>query len=327
MSSKASPSGTKDIGQSLKYAAGFSFILFLIKFITFISTGSLLLLASVFDSLADSVNSMINHYIHKISRIQADKEHPFGHGGFEVVGSLVQGLIILFLGAGLMQESVRKMLDDSVVLENHEQLPIAAGVLIFSAIGGYLIQFYLQRKIKELEKRRERSLSLLSDKAHYTGDAVVNLLASAGVMAIYWSQAVILDGFFGALGALFLMGTGYPILKKVFRDIVHKEAPVNLQQQIINLVFEADSRIKGVHQFRSRELGPHLFVDFHMKVPDLLPVREAHDLAATVQNKITEYLPRADVLIHIDPESEKEPPSWSPSWDLPESAPDPKKLS
>ena len=306
-----------DISRSLRLAAGCSFILFLIKLMTFIASGSLLLLASVFDSLADSVNSLINHYVHKISRSQPDREHPFGHGGFEVVGSLVQGLFILFLGVGLLQESLRKVFDEEAGMHEPERLPLAAIVLLFSAAGGLLIQRFLSAQAKRLEKRNERSLSLLADRAHYTGDAIVNLLSSAGIMLVYKTGMISLDGVLGALGAFFLMGTGYPILYKAFRDIVHREAPPKLQQDIINLVFSLDQRIKGVHQFRSRELGHHLFVDFHMKVPDLLPVREAHDLAAIVQKNIIRRIPGADVLIRIDPESEAESESWSPSWNHP----------
>lgn len=305
------------VSRALGLAAGLSFLLFLLKTIAFISSGSLILLASVFDSFADSINSLINRYVHHLSENQPDREHPFGHGGFEVVGSLVQGLIILFLGLGLLQESVRKIFDEHSDINDLEHLPFAIIVLFISACGGFLIQRFLSKEASELEKRRERSLSLLADRAHYTGDAVVNLLGSIGMLLVFWTGQVVLDGVFGTLGAVFLLGTGYPILHKVFRDIVHREAPPELQQKIINLVFSLDHRIKNIHQLRSRELGPHLFVDFHMKVPDLMAVREAHDLAAVVQDKIVEMIPRADVLIHIDPESEKEPDSWAPSWTHP----------
>jgi len=304
------------VGNALKIAAMLSMSLFILKLGVFYLTGSLLLLASVFDSLADSLNSLINHYIHRISRSQPDKEHPFGHGGFEVVGSLLQGLIIIFFGLALMNESVQKVFEEGDG-QNMEHLPLAAGVLLFSAFAGYLIQSYLGRKIKEIQANKERSLSLISDRAHYTGDMVVNGLAALGLLIIYWSGAVILDGILGGIASVFLIGTGVPILKKVFHDIVHRQASPGLQQEIINLVFSLDARIKGVHMLRTRELGPTLFVDFHMKVPDELPVRDAHDLAAKVQTSIRDAIPRADVLIHIDPESEREPAAWNPSYELP----------
>ena len=64
----------------------------------------------------------------------------------------------------------------------------------------------------------------------------------------------------------------FPILKKSFRDIVHNEAPEEFQQIVVNVVMSVDDRIKGIHLLRSREFGPYLFVDFHMKLPDKIPL-------------------------------------------------------
>ncbi len=304
--------------KTLLFAALFSAFLSIIKLLGFLYTGSLIVLASFFDSLADTASSLINNFIYKKSLASADKEHPFGHGGFEVIGALIQGLLITFFGASLFIESMRKLSSGAYQSIDPKTLPFAIGVMLFSALGGLLIHFYMHSQVKKLKKRRERSLVLLADKAHYSGDVLANFGSAAGLLIVYLSHLSFLDPIIGSFSALFLGSVAFPILKKSFRDIVHNEAPEEFQQIIVNIVMSVDSRIKGIHLLRSREFGPFLFVDFHMKLPDDINIKEAHTIGEKVELEIRKIFLNADIFIHIDPESEPDQEFWDPSYKLPE---------
>ncbi|NRA46701.1 MAG: cation transporter [Oligoflexales bacterium] len=124
---------------ALIFAAIVSFFLVIFKGVAFTLTGSMLVLTSLLDSIADSINSLINYYIYKISREKADKEHPFGHGGFEVVGSLIQGMILIFFGLNLLLESYRSIGNPQIDEASVHSLPIAGVMLLGSAAVGVLI--------------------------------------------------------------------------------------------------------------------------------------------------------------------------------------------
>lgn len=298
----------------LKFAAFLSLILFFAKLAAYVLTGSLLVLGSLFDSLADTLSSLTNHKIHKMSLEKADKEHPFGHGGYEVIGSLIQGMILGFLGISLFIESVRRYFSDDYIVS--DSLLIAAGIMAFASLGGFAIQIFLKSQLKKFEARHERSLSLLSDRAHYHGDAWVNGIGAIFILAVYYTGIKVLDIVGGCIASVALVATSVPILIKCFRDITHNEASAKLQQIIVDIALSVDPRVKGVHQLRSRELGPLLFVDFHMQVQDDLSLKEAHDIGDRVVAAITKIIQRADVLIHLDPESEPEQRAWDPSYKL-----------
>lgn len=57
------------------------------------STGSLVALAAAVDSIGDAGVSLINKHLQRISRLRPDKEHPFGHGGVQVIGGLAPTLL------------------------------------------------------------------------------------------------------------------------------------------------------------------------------------------------------------------------------------------
>jgi ferrous-iron efflux pump FieF len=298
-------------------AAGISAFLSVIKLVGFFYTGSLIVLASFFDSLTDTATSIINKVIYQKSIETADKEHPFGHGGFEVIGALIQGLLICFFSASILVESIRKLWTGTYHSIDPGSLPIAVAVMLFSGLGGLCIHIFISIQVKKLKKKRERSLILLADKAHYSGDMLTNFLSACGLMIVYFSKLQFLDPLMGGLSALFLGSLAVPILKKSFKDIAHNEAPEEFQQLIVNIVMSVDKRIKGIHLLRSRELGPYLFVDFHMKLPDKITLIEAHAIDERVEAKIKKVFPNADIFIHLDPESEPDQKYWDPAYTIP----------
>lgn len=293
--------------------------LMLLKLGAYILTGSVLILASLLDSAADVFSTLVNLFINKKSLEDADKEHPFGHGGFEVVGSLIQGMVITFFAASLFIESVRKWFEADVTYIVHSTLPLGVGVLAVSALGGFLIHLYLKAQIRKMEEKKERSLSLIADHAHYSGDAYANAASALGVFLVYVTNLWYLDAVLGCVSAFFLARAAYPILYKTFRDIVHNEAPQSLQQEVVNIAMSVDKRIRGLHLLRSRQFGPYLFVDFHLKVADDLGIKEAHAIADKVDRAIRRAIPRTDILIHLDPESEPDQRYWDPSYTIPRS--------
>jgi len=84
--------------RALKKAATISLFLSSIKLMAFLATGSLVILATFFDSVSDTIMSMVNSKINERAQVSADREHPFGHGGFEVLSTMIQGLVIMCFG-------------------------------------------------------------------------------------------------------------------------------------------------------------------------------------------------------------------------------------
>jgi len=316
MNESAAENHTSDL--ALKNAAIGSLILAIVKAVGFGFSGSLLVLASLLDSIADSLTSFINFKISKLARHDPDKEHPFGHGGFEVAASLTQGIIIVFFGVNLFIEAGRRLIyADHLGIEVNE-IGIAIAVLLFSAVGGLLIQKVLSSQIKLTNKAMERSLALEADHAHYLGDVFSNILAALGLTFVYFTDIPAYDAVFALLAAAFLVKTAYPILKKCYLDIIHQEADPKLQQLIVDVIMATDpSRIKGIHQLRSRESGPVLFVDFHMTLSGTISLLTAHEISDRVESEIQRVLPRADVIIHLDPDGEPDHTEWDVSYQIP----------
>jgi cation diffusion facilitator family transporter len=181
-------------------------------------------------------------------------------------------------------------------------------------MGGYFIQRFLNRRIVDQDHREDRSLTMMADHAHYSGDVAMNLAGVIALVAIWYTGLTILDPILAIFGALFLIKAAYPTLKQCYFDIVHVRIDPNMQQEIVDIIFASDIRVQGIHQLRSRELGPNLFIDFHMVLDRNITLEEAHDISDQVEESIKRKFTRADIVIHLDPDSEFDHEFWEPQY-------------
>lgn len=279
-----------------------SLALTLFKLLGFYLSGSMIVLASFYDSLTDSLVSYLNFIFYRKAREKADPQHPFGHGGFEVVSSLVQGILITILGCLLAYQSIAQLLHRSQPDLESGTMPYVLGIMVLSAFSGYGIQWFLGRFEKSLSIKGEVSLTVSSDRAHYLSDFYTNGLGALGLLSVWYFKSTTLDSILGLVGSLFLFKTAWPLLVSTFTHIMHVEAEPEVQQEILNLALGTNRIVEGIHRLRTRRLGPNLFIDFHLKLPAEMSLAEAHRLGDQVEASIMERFPRADVLIHLDPD-------------------------
>jgi divalent metal cation (Fe/Co/Zn/Cd) transporter len=60
--------------------------------------------------------------------------------------------------------------------------------------------------------------------------------------------------------------------------------------------------VLGAHDLRTRISGNHWFVQLHLELPGSLTLSVAHDLCEQVERAIMAEYPKAEVLVHADPQ-------------------------
>lgn len=299
---------------ALKNSSYFSIVLAGLKLVAFVWSGSLIVAASLVDSLVDALISFVNYRTQKLAHEGPDQEHPFGHGGFEVVASLAQGGIILISGLLIVAGAISQLYVGDAMLHDGASGYFALGTMAFASFSGLGISLYLGRHLKNIKAKNERSLSIEADRAHYLSDFYTNQVGflSLGVAILFnLSEA---DALGGAFGGILVLKTGLPILKQSFSDIVNQGLSPEEQKSIVQIVLPCHEQILGIHRLRSRRLGPHTFIDFHLKLPAEMVLREAHDIAELVVAKLKQDFPTMDVVIHLDPDDEPDDDIFDPAF-------------
>ena len=83
--------------------------LFALKYWAGIVSGSIALLADAWHTLSDSISSVVVVLGAKLAAKKPDKDHPFGHGRWELVSSIIIALLLVLIAIGFISDSVEQL--------------------------------------------------------------------------------------------------------------------------------------------------------------------------------------------------------------------------
>jgi len=267
--------------------AGF---LIVAKLAAWYMTGSVGLLASLVDSVMDSIASLINLFAIRYALQPADAEHRFGHGKAEPLAGLTQAAFI----AGSAIFLVFHAIDRLRLAQPLEQVGIGVGVMIL-AIVMTLILLAIQRYVI----RKTDSTAIRADSLHYATDLLTNvsILLALYLTTLGWTWA---DPVFAIAVAIYIFYSAFHIGQDSFQQLMDRELPADILEKI-QATAMSHPEVTGTHEMRTRQSGQTRFVQLHLELDEDMSLKRAHEIADEVEMEIKAFLPGAEVLIHQDP--------------------------
>ena len=276
-------------------------ILIVTKLAAWIMTGSVSILASLIDSVMDSLASLINLVAVRYSLQPADAEHRFGHGKAEPLAGLAQAAFICGSAIFLVFHAIDRLRYPHPL----EDVASGVGVMLF-AIVMTLGLLAVQRHVI----RRTGSTAIRADALHYASDLLTNvsIIIALYLSTLGWSWA---DPVFAIGVAIYIFYSAVRIGHDAFQLLMDRELPIDVQETIRHIAL-GQSGVQGIHDLRTRQSGQTRFIQLHVELDDRLPLIEAHAIADGVEQAIREAVPGSDVIVHQDPVSLAHPDGKSP---------------
>ena len=255
-------------------------------------TGSLALVSAALDSVVDLVLSAANYVVVRKSAEPPDEEHAWGHGKFENLASLLQGLILAAAGVGLVAAAVDRLLEGGAP----EHTGVGVAILALSLGVGLWVSRHLSRAAAEID-----SPALAADSAHYRTDIWVNGGALVALLVVRWTGWWPADPLVAILVAAGVFRTSWRLILDAVQVLTDRALPQEETQVIRRVVASFAPEVLGFHDLRTRRSGPHRFIEMHLEIPRETTFERAHDLIVRVMRTIERELPRSKVTIHGDP--------------------------
>ncbi len=272
--------------------AGF---LIIAKLAAWLVTGSVGLLASLVDSVMDSITSLINLFAIRYSLQPADEEHRFGHGKAEPLAGLVQAAFIAGSAIFLIFHSIDRLRDSHQL----DQIGVGIGVMVL-AIVMTLVLLAIQRYVI----KKTDSTAIRADSLHYATDLLTNLsiLLALYLSTLGWTWA---DPVFAIAVAIYIFYSAFNIGHEAFQQLMDRELPEDILERIQATAMR-HPEVTGTHETRTRQAGHTRFVQMHLELDEDMSLRRAHEIADTVEVEIMAFLPGAEVIIHQDPSDDSD---------------------
>jgi cation diffusion facilitator family transporter len=258
-------------------------------------TGSIAIVTEAVHSLIDLVASVVAFISVRKADEPADAEHPYGHEKVESLAATIEGLLIL-VGAGIIvYEATRRL----VVGAEVESLGVGIAVMGFSVLANLVVSTVLSRQAKAHE-----SPALEGDAAHLRTDA----MTSAGVLVGLGLVEVTGNAAFDSITALFvaaaIVTAGIRIVRRSSGVLVDEALPGEEMDRIEAAIAAARTpEVAGYHKLRARRAGSRRYIDLHVQYRSGTSLERAHELAHAMRDAIESDIPRAEVMIHAEPET------------------------
>ena len=211
-------------------------LLFAGKIIAGTISGSVAVTADAFNNLSDAGSSIISLIGFRLASQKPDPHHPFGHGRFEYIASLIISIIIVLMGFELGKSSFEKIVAPQAV----EYSAVTFAVLGASVLVKLYMFFYNNSVGKKIDSATMRATAMdsISD-AVSTGAVLIS-----AVIAMFTNLA--LDGWMGLVVAAFIMVTGFKSAKETIDSLLGTPPSPEFVKQIEDMALQYDDII-GVH--------------------------------------------------------------------------------
>ncbi|HMF71974.1 MAG TPA: cation diffusion facilitator family transporter [Flavitalea sp.] len=268
-------------------------ILFGIKLTAYYLTRSVAVLTDALESIVNVIAGAIGLYSLYLAAKPKDQNHPYGHGKAEFLSAAIEGTLIIIAGFIIIYESILNLVSPKPL----QQLDKGIILISITALVNYVVGFISTRKGK-----KNNSLALVASGQHLKTDAYSTVALIIGLVLILFTGYVWLDGTVAILFAVFIIYTGYRIMRSSIAGIMDEADKELLTKMVRILNSKRRDNWIDLHNLRVIKYGGQLHVDCHLTVPWYLNVVEAHHEVDILRELIRkEFGTTLELFVHTDP--------------------------
>lgn len=269
-------------------------LLFAVKTFSAYVTHSAAVFADAFNNLSDCGSCIVTLLGCRIASKPADKDHPFGHGRIEYLTTLILSALIITMGVELLRDSIGAALKGRAAIE---QLSFSKTTLILLIIA-VVVKLWMYLFNSKIGKKINSAVFIANAKDSLNDSIATSL--SIVTLVLSKPLNIPLDGIGGIVVSLFILKSGFDILRDTFEEIIGKPADPELISKIHEIV-TGHPRIIGVHDLILHSYGPTKAIgSCHAEFRSTESFVEVHEIADSIECEITEKL-GISMTIHMDP--------------------------
>ncbi len=261
-------------------------------------TDSVAMLASAADSTLDALASAVAMLAVHWSLQPADEEHRFGHGKLEPLAGLLQAVLVLASAVGLLVSAFQRLLAPRPV----EQGALGLAVMAVATVATLLLMRFQKKVILATD-----STAISADSLHYGTDLAMNGAVAIALVGAWGFGWLWLDPLLGLATAVLIGRSATQIAWSSIQLLMDRELSNDDRQRIIAIV-KSHSEVLGMHDLRTRRIGLHSHIQFHLELDGESTLREAHAIGQAVEDEVRAAFADSEVLVHFDPQHDPDEP-------------------
>lgn len=226
-------------------------LLLAVKLLAGIVTGSVSVLSEAVHSATDLVASIVAFVAVRGSVSPPDEAHNYGHGRFENLAGVFEGVILLGVGGWVIFGAIDNIVNGAEL----ELLGLGIGVMALSSLVNLFVSGWLLRVARETDSRalEAEGYNLRTDVWGAAGVA----LGLAAALATGWT---VLDPIIAALIGLAILWTVLRLISGSTRVLLDESLPgeeLEVIERVIEGEIKSEEAVQGFHKLRARKSAPN----------------------------------------------------------------------
>lgn len=266
-------------------------VLFAIKLLLGILSGSISLIADSLNNLSDSGSNVLTVVGYSISGKPADKDHPYGHARMEYLSSLFISIIVAFLGFEMLTASIEKLINKPEI-QSYDTVTI---VIISATIAVKILTALFYRKLGNHINSKALKASAF--------DSISDVIATSAVvvgMILTPYTGPYTDGIIGIGISVYIIIVGIKLVIESSNTLIGEAPDSEFTKDIIQRIKEYDG-VLGIHDLVIHSYGANrYFVTVHVEIDADGDIMHSHDIIDNIEADFLKHK-GINLVIHMDP--------------------------
>ncbi len=294
-SENSSLQGHRPPGKKLQVAwisLGVTTILLAAKLAVGLITGSLAILSLAAESGIDLAAVLITILAVRVSSIPPDDDHPYGHGKFESLSALAQGLLLLVATTWIVLSAVHGLTGTPKFVEADFW---SFGVLIFSMA----LDFWRAHLLKGTSDEHH-SAALEASSLHFFTDSLSALITALALLLVRFGNFPAADDWAAIIVAAFVAYLSVRLIARAVDGLTDRYTKTGDYDRL-KASLEQLHGVESVTRMRMRTAGPTLFVEVSILLSRVLPFAAVQRIITEAERTISSEFPQSEVTVHWRP--------------------------
>ena len=280
------------------YGAIANVLLCVAKLIAGVIGRSSAMIADGVHSLSDLITDIIVIAFVRISSKPQDRGHEYGHGKYETLATTIIGLMLLFVGLGIMWNSLTQIW--ACIRGEHINSP--GWIALWAALLSIVVKEYLFQYTRRAG-RQLNSQAVIANAWHHRSDALSSIGTTIGIggallLGEHWT---VLDPIAAFIVSLLIIHASIEQLRPSLGELVENSLPEEVEDEIRRIILSCPG-VTDPHNLRTRKIGNRKSVDVHVRMDGGISLNEAHDKTKDIERHIKNAIGQDTfVMIHVEP--------------------------
>ncbi len=273
-------------------------LLVVFKFVAGVVGHSSAMIADAVHSLSDFITDIIVIIFVAISGKPEDEDHDYGHGKYETLATAVIGIILFFVGVGILISGIKAIVGtlQGEPLQTPSLLALIAAVI--SIVVKEVLYHYTVKRGKALG-----SSSVVANAWHHRSDALSSIGTAIGIGGAIFlgEQWRILDPIAAVIVSLFIIKVAVELFKPCIEELLERSLPAEMEQKILDIILSTP-QVSSPHHLRTRRIGSYIAIEVHIRMDGQTSLSEAHQVASDIERRLkAEFGESTHIGIHMEP--------------------------